>query len=274
MGTTCCTFWRPTRPGRRSAPRSTPSSTGTAAAAHAHAHRAACHVGGDQGQRHRRPGRCRQEPARLQPRRRGSDQGMGHRGDQQADRPRPAGDAAMDHRRGAQRAARAGEDHERAPADGRRPRAAAGHRRHRPAGLRRHARRAHRRDRPGRVHQDREQGQDEPALRHRAGRKRKPRWTTQDPTRWSAPTGWPPASTRRTSASSTARSTCRRRSAIPRRSSCSSTFPARCSSTSTRSPTRQPAAPHAAARRRSSPRACASSGWATATRSWSTTPRR
>ena len=34
------------------------------------------------------------------------------------------------------------------------------------------------------------------------------------------------------------------------------------------------AAPHAARRRKNSPRACASSGWATATRSWSTTPRR
>ena len=40
-------------------------------------------------------------------------------------------------------------------------------RRRRPAGLRRHACRAHRRDRPGRVHQDREQGQDEPAVHHR-----------------------------------------------------------------------------------------------------------
>src|ERR1700730_1506831 len=100
------------------------------------------------------------------------------------------------------------------------------------------------------------------------------RWTTQDPTRWSAPTGWPPASMRRTSALSTARSTCRRRSAIPRRRSCSSTFPARCSSTSTRSPTRRARCPTCCRRRRSFPRACASSGWATATRSWSTTPRR
>ena len=57
------------------------------------------------------------------------------------------------------------QDHVRAPADGRRPRAAARHRGHRPAALRRHACRAHRRDRPRRMHQDREQGQDEPALR-------------------------------------------------------------------------------------------------------------
>ena len=68
---------------------------------------------------------CRQEPARLQPGRRRADQGMGDRGDQQDPRRRPAGDAAMGDRRGAQRAARAGEDHERAPADGRGPRAPA-----------------------------------------------------------------------------------------------------------------------------------------------------
>ena len=100
---------------------------------------------------------------------RGADQGMGDRGDQQAARGRPSGRAAMDHRRGARCAARAGEDHERAPADGRRPRAAAGDRRRRPAGLRRHACRAHGRDRPRRMHQDREQGQDEPPLHHRPG---------------------------------------------------------------------------------------------------------
>ena len=117
---------------------------GSALSPHAHAHGAACHVGRHQGQCHRRPGRRRQEPARLQPRRRSADQGMGDRGDQQAARRRPSGRAAMGHRRGAQCAARAGEDHERAPADGRRPRAAAGDRRRRPAGLRRHARRAHR----------------------------------------------------------------------------------------------------------------------------------
>ena len=70
-----------------------------------------------------------------------------------------------------ERPARAGEDHERAPADGRRPRPPAGDRRRRPAGLWRHACRAHRRDRPGRVHQDREQGQDEPPVRHLACRK-------------------------------------------------------------------------------------------------------
>ncbi len=90
--------------------------------AHAHAHRAARDVGRHQGQRHRRPGRRRQEPPRLQPRGRGAGQGMGDRGGQQADRARPAGHAAMDHRRGADVAARTGEDDERAAADGRGPR--------------------------------------------------------------------------------------------------------------------------------------------------------
>ena len=53
-----------------------------------------------------------------------------------------------------------------------------------------------------------------------------------------------------------------------------STFPARCSSTSTRSPTPSSPLPHMLPSPENSPRACASSAWATATRSWSTTPRR
>ena len=48
----------------------------------------------------------------------------------------------LDHRRGARRAARARQDHERAAAARRGPRAAAAHSRDRPAALRRHARRA------------------------------------------------------------------------------------------------------------------------------------
>ena len=45
---------------------------------------------------------------------------------------------------------------------------------------------------------------------------RKREWNTQDLTPWSAPTGSPPVSTRRTSASSTARSTCRRQKRDPK----------------------------------------------------------
>ena len=54
-------------------------------------------------------------------------------------------------------------------ADRRGPRPSPVDRRGRPAGLWRHARRPDRRDRPRRLHQDREQGKDEPALHHRAG---------------------------------------------------------------------------------------------------------
>src|SRR5206468_5759404 len=73
---------------------------------------------------------------------------------------------AMGDRRRTERTARAGEDHERAPADRRRPCAAAVDRGRRPPGLRRHARGPDQRDRARRVHQDREQGKDEPALHH------------------------------------------------------------------------------------------------------------
>ena len=126
----------------------------------------------------------------------------------------------------------------------------------RPAALRRHARQEHRRDRPGRRHQDREEGQAQPAHPRRRSRDVPPAATTQpqqqtshDPGRgnawqttqangWSRPTGWPRISTRRVSSSSTAPCTCPPPSATPRPSTWPSTSPARCSSTSTTSRTR------------------------------------
>ena len=103
---------------------------------------------------------------------------------------------------------------------------------------------AHRRDRPGRRHQDREEGQAEPAhprLVRLNGSERQDTGENAWPMRangWSRPTGWPRTSTRRTSSSSMAPCTCRPPSATPRPSTWPSTSPARCSSTSTTSPTR------------------------------------
>ncbi len=173
-------------------------------------------------------------------------QGMGHRRDQQADRAGSSGCAAMGDRRRADGPARAGQDDECASADGCWP--SSPRWRSRAIDLQAcggTARRAHRRDRPRRMHQDREQGEDEPALHHRAwlrGKRINGLRKTRCP-RQHRMAGCPPR-LRLTCVSSMARSTCRRRSATPRPSTPTSTSPVLCSSTSTRSPILENPLPH------------------------------
>ena len=144
----------------------------------------------------------------------------------------------------------------------------------RPAGLRRHACRAHRRDRPRRVHQDREQGQDEPAVHHRAA----VRGNAMDYARPDAlvSTEWLAAHLDAPDVRIVDGSfylPAQKRD--PKAEFANQHIPgAVFFDIDEIADTDEPAAAHAAARRRNSPRACASSGWATATRSSSTTPRR
>ena len=139
------------------------------------------------------------------------------------------------------------------PPMGSRPRAAGRHRRQRlgrPAALRRHPRQAHRRDRPRRRHQDREEGQAEPAHPRRVRLKGNSDMAIAGATPGNMAgrdrLAGRPARRARTSSSSTAPCTCRPPGATPRPNTSRSTSPARCSSTSTTSPTRIPAAAHAA----------------------------